>query len=129
VEDSSGGVWGQTKYIWLFFLQSFSQLSLAFLIAFLTKRAFIALGVFIFYFVILENIMVGLAKWKLHDIGKYLPFEISDRIIPVPAFLGKFDVDRYNAALAEVNIHVFYTFLLIILTWFICFRINSRRDL
>ena len=129
IGDSTGSHWDQTKYIWLFFLQTYAQLSIAFLIAFLARKAFIALGIFIFYYVIFENILVGLAKWKANDIGQYLPLEISDRLIPVPAFLGRIDINRYNAALAEVNPHIIYTILLIGLTWSICYRINNRRDL
>ncbi|HWJ92307.1 MAG TPA: ABC transporter permease [Flavisolibacter sp.] len=129
IGDSTGSRWDQTKYIWLFFLQTYAQLSLAFLVAFLARKAFIALGIFIFYYVILENFLVGFAKWKANDIGEFLPLEISDRLIPVPAFFGKIDINRYNAALAEVNPHIIYTFLLIGLTWFLCYRINNKRDL
>ena len=129
IEDGNGEVWGQTKYIVLFFLQTFSQLSLAFLIAFLTKKAFISLGIFLFYKIVLEKILVGLAVWKANDIGRFLPFEISNRIIPVPAFFGRFDVDRYNASMAAINTHIIYTILLTALTWFLCFRLNSKRDL
>ena len=112
-----------------FFLQTFSQLSLAFLIAFLTRKAFIALGIFLFYKIILEKILVGLASWKADDIGRFLPFEISNRIIPVPAFLGRLDEEKYRASLDAVNTHTILTILLLILTWFLCFRLNSRRDL
>lgn len=129
IKDGNGEVWNQTKYIWLFFLQTLSQLSLAFLIAFLTRKAFIALGIFLFYKLILEKVMVGLAAWKLNDIGRFLPFEISNRIIPPPAFFGRFNQDSYNASMAAINSFVIYTIILLLITWFICFRINSKRDL
>jgi ABC-2 type transport system permease protein len=129
IGESNGGAWSQTKYIGLFLLQTFAQLSIAFLIAFLTRRAFIALGIFLFYCIIAEPLAERYAYFKLNDIGRFLPLEISDRLIPVPAFLGKFTPDRYNAAVAAVNTHIVYTVLLLALTWFLCFWINSKRDL
>jgi len=130
--SNSGGsndVWRFSYYAGLFALQTIAQLSIAFLIGFLVKRAFIALGIFIFYFIILENILVGLAKNYANDIGRFLPLEISDRLIPLPAFLGKFDKEYYDKALAEISPHILYTILLTTVIWLICFRINSRRDL
>jgi ABC-2 type transport system permease protein len=121
--------WGMSYYTGLFALQTFSQLSLAFLIGFLVRKAFIALGIFIFYFIILENIAVGILRSYNYDIRRFLPLEISDRLIPVPAFLGKFDQAGYNKALSEINIHILYTIILTAIIWLICFRVNSRRDL
>lgn len=129
IKESNSSPWEGTKYVGLFFLQTFSQLSLAFLIAFLTRKAFISLGIFLFYKMILENILVGLASWKLDDIGRFLPFEISNRLIPLPAFLGKFKEDSYKAAINAINEHIIYTILLLALTWWLCFRLNDRRDL
>ena len=127
--SSDGVVWEKSKYIALFALQTFSQLSIAFLIAFLVRKAFIALGIFIFYFLILENILVALAKFKANDIGRFLPIETADRMIPMPAFLARLDQDAYDASLAAQNTHVVYTLILVTLTWALCYRINSRRDL
>lgn len=129
--SNNGGnnIWEFSYYAALFSLQTVAQLSIAFLIGFLVKRAFIALGIFIFYFIILENILVGLAKRYANDIGRFLPIEISDRLIPVPAFLGKFDKESYDKALVAIGPHILYTIILTGLIWLICFRINSRRDL
>jgi len=129
--NSTGTVdtWSLSYYAALFALQTISQLSIAFLIGFLVKRAFIALGIFIFYFLIFENILVGVAKKYANDIGRFLPLEISDRLIPVPAFLGKFDKESYDKALAVINYHIFYTIILTTIIWLICFRVNNKRDL
>lgn len=128
-EDKGGEVWSLSYYCGLFALQTFSQLSLAFLIGFLIKKAFMALGVFLFYFIVLEPSLVGIAKWRANDIGEYLPLEISDRLIPIPAFLGKIDKEGYEKALSNINIHILYTVLLTSFIWWLCFRMNSRRDL
>jgi ABC-type transport system involved in multi-copper enzyme maturation permease subunit len=127
-DQGNGDVWGQVKYIGLFFLQTFSQLSLAFLIAFLARKAFIALGIFLFYYLIIENVLVALAREKANDIGRYLPFEISDRLIPIPAFMMR-NQEQNRELQAMANVHVFYTLLLIALTWGFCYWRNSKRDL
>jgi len=128
-EDATASVFSGSYYIGLFALQSFSQLTIAFLLALLIRKAFIALGIFIFYFFPLEPIMAGLSREFLNDAGRFLPLEISDRLIPVPAFFGRLNPEGYKASLAAVNYHILYTVLLTALVWGLCYRINSRRDL
>ncbi|MEN9599680.1 MAG: hypothetical protein RL596_1999 [Bacteroidota bacterium] len=130
---SSLGRWAeQLYYIPLFFLQTFAQLSIAFLLAYLLKKAFIALGIFLFYYLIVENILVGYLRYKKLSFGKYLPFEVSDRILVSPAFTGNFGKDAktyYEEALAAVNTQVLLTLLLTGIIWLICFRLHRKRDL
>jgi hypothetical protein len=121
--------WGQAYYIGLFALQTFAQLSVAFIIGFLVRKAFIALGIFLFYFMIFEPIAVGLLKVYVNDIGRFMPLEISDRMIPVPAFLGKIDIEAYNKSLAAIQLHVILTIIITALIWGICYRVNSKKDL
>lgn len=130
LNDGNGNNWGQAYYTGLFALQTFAQLSIAFLIGFLVRKAFIALGIFIFYFLILENILVGLFYVKANDIGRFLPIEISDRLIPAPAFLGKIkSPEVYQQSLDRIPMHVGMTIVLTTIIWLICYRINSKRDL
>jgi hypothetical protein len=121
--------WDQSYYILLFCLQTFSQLSIAFLVGFLIKKAFIALGAFIFYFLILENVLVGLGFFYKIKSYKFLPLEVSDRLIPPPAFWGNFDKDNWLKEMSEINYHVIYTIILTAIIWLICFWVNRRRDL
>ena len=121
--------WTQVYYIGLFALQTFAQLSIAFLIGFLVRKAFIALGIFLFYFMIFEPIIVGLLKVYGNDNGRFMPLEISDRMIPVPAFLGKIDIDSYNKSLAAIQQHVIFTVIITAIIWGICYRVNNKRDL
>lgn len=116
-------------YIPTFALQTLAQLSIAFFIGFVVKRAFIALSVFVFYFIILENAAVGYLKFKMHDIGRFLPFELSDRMIPRPAFMSRFNPEGYKKSLTEITPHTGYTVLLLIVIWGLCFWINKKRDL
>jgi len=122
-------IWSEARFIPLFGLQTFAQLSFAFLVGFLVRRAFLALGIFIFYYLIVENIAVQWLKFKAHDEGRFLPLEISDRILPAPTFFGKFDEKKYQAALDAVNIHIVYTFVVLLIIWALCFWLNSKRDL
>jgi ABC-type transport system involved in multi-copper enzyme maturation permease subunit len=122
-------IWSKAYYAGLFALQTFSQLSFAFLIGFLVRKAFIALSIFIFYFLILENTAANLLKVKANDIGRFLPLEISDRLIPIPAFLGKFNEESYKASLEAIRWHIGYTILITALIWFICYSLNKKRDL
>jgi ABC-2 type transport system permease protein len=128
IAEGSKNIWEQSNYIGLFFLQTLSQLSIAFLIAFLFRKAFIGLGVFLFYKIV-EKILVLIAMFKANDAGRFLPFEISNRLIPSPAFLGKLDEESYKKSLALINQHIVYTIILLAITWTICFWLNKRRDL
>lgn len=124
--------WEQVHYVGLFALQTFAQLSLAFFLGFLVRKAFLALGIFIFYFIILENIFVALLRFKAHDGGKisrFLPLEISDKLIPNPAFIGKINKEAYDSALAAIPFHLVITLVFTFLVWALCYYMNNRRDL
>jgi ABC-2 type transport system permease protein len=121
--------WSGTRYIAYFGLQTFSQLSIAFLFGFLLRRSFIALGAFMFYFIILENTLASYATYKKWGWGKFLPLEISDRIIPMPKFMARFNEEGYKMRMAEINEFVVYTILLTAAVWALCYYINKKRDL
>jgi len=129
-------MWEQSYYIGLFFLQSFAQLSIAFLLGYLIKKAFIALGIFLFYYLIVENIATGYIKLKAEkigsDLGRFLPFEISDRMIIAPAFIGRFGKDiktAYEKSLSEVPSQIALSLLLTTAIWAFCFFIHRKKDL
>jgi ABC-2 type transport system permease protein len=121
--------WTQVYYVGLFALQTFAQLSLAFLVGFLVRKAFLALGFFLFYSVILENILVQYLLYKKIPVAEYFPLEISDRIIPRPAFLGKIDPEAYTLALNDVPKYILLTILLTTVVWLLIYRINQQKDL
>lgn len=124
----TGNIWKESKYIGLFFLQTFSQLSLAFLVAFFVRKAFIALGIFLFYFFPLEPFIVGYTKSHSGTDLWFMPLEISDRLIPRPRFTIRSET-QWKELVAQVDQHIIYTILLLALTWGICFWINAKRDL
>jgi ABC-type transport system involved in multi-copper enzyme maturation permease subunit len=122
------------KYIALFFLQIFTQLSFAFLLGLLVRKAFIAYGLFIFYGMIVESMAGAFFKLKIQkfggvDYGQFLPLEISDRLIPVPAFIGRLNETDYKLALAAIDKHIAYSIVFVFLTWLLSFYIFKKRDL
>ncbi len=118
-------------YVLLFALQTFSQLSLAFLVGLLVRKSFIAMAIFLFYGIILEPAFVNLFKykWLKNDIGRFFPMELSDRLLPPPAFMSNIDQEAYDAMLASVQPHIGYTILLVVGTWALAFYLFLKRDL
>ncbi len=120
----------QIKYVPLFMLQTFAQLSIAFMLGFLVRKAFIALGIFLFYYLIVEPTLRGLLTYfKMPDLANYLPFNISNKLIPYPQFLKRLDEDAYSKALDLINMHVIYTLLLTSALWWLCYSVYKKRDL
>lgn len=119
----------KTGFIGYFFLQTFSQLSIAFSLGMIFRKSFIALGVFIFWSVIFEPLLTKILATDTFSLGHYLPFEISDRMIPPPAFLSKVDPLAYQSMMDSTNSFLIYTLLFTVLLWIGCFQINAKRDL
>ncbi len=128
-EGSGNNPFAQFYYTGLFFLQTFSQLSIAFFLGYLVRKAFLTLGIFLFYYMVVEPIAVTVLKRYTNDLGRFLPLEISDRLVPVPAFIGKIDIDSYNTTIARIPQHLVFTVILTGLVWIFCYRMNARRDL
>lgn len=99
------------------------------MIGLLVKRAFIALAIFVFYFFVADNILNGLGRWMKIDFGRFLPLEMSDRLTPVPAFLGKVEEKWYNDILNGIPQQLGLTILLTVIAWVFCFWLHKRRDL
>lgn len=122
----------QLQYIPLFYLQTFSQLSIAFLLGYLVKKAFISLGIFLFYYLIIENILVGVLKLNQIPLGRFLPFEMSDGLLVAPAFMSKMGdnaKEDYELALTLIPQQVVGTIILTAIIWLICFKIHQKKDL
>lgn len=121
----------QIKYVFLYLLQTFSQLSFAFFVGFIFKRSFISLGVFFFYLMILEPALTVMIDkyFELPILAKLLPIEVSDRLIPPAAFLGRFNKETYEQSLSEINLHILYTLIFTIAIWLLSIRIYNKRDL
>ena len=129
-KEGEYSLFDQIHYVALFSLHTFSQLSIAFLVGLLVRKAFLAMAIFVFYAMIAEPIAVGLLKYKFKtEIGRFFPLEIADRILPPPSFMSKLDEANYQEALDAIPTHVGLTLGLLALTWFINYRVYLKRDL
>ena len=77
--------WEESIYIFNFFVQALSYNAVALLFAVLLKRTGLALGLFLAYAYLLENLLGNFLDWKLESKpGAYLPLNSTDRLIPFP---------------------------------------------
>lgn len=77
-------VWQDSRFLFFYFVQALSYLTIAFLLAMLIKRAGLAIGAFLIY-MLAENILVAIGRnlYKLNGVD-YFPEEVTDRLIPQP---------------------------------------------
>lgn len=121
--------YGKIYFVAYFLLQTFSQLSLALFIGLMVRKSFIALGIFIFSSVILEPAITWFCSSRNLSVGNFLPFEISDKMIPPPAFMAKAGPEMYKAAMDASSGHFYYTAIFIIMLWVVCFKLNAKSDI
>lgn len=72
------------QYIGYFFIETLSYTSVALLFGLLFRRSGIAIGVFFLYMLILEEMLAGLLKRYVGQIGYFLPLESNDVLVPLP---------------------------------------------
>ena len=129
-KENDGASWTNgLQYIPLFLLQTFAQLSIAFLLGFLIKKSFIALGLFVFYYVILENIISGILSIMQIPANRFLPLAVSNKLIPGPTFFSHFPEAAYDKSLSLINEHIIYTIILTAGIWLLCYLVNNKRDI
>lgn len=75
-----------SAFLGLFFLQGVVYAVFALLVGFLVRRAALALGAFLMYSMILENIVSFLINLRFAGWGNYLPLEVAKGLVPVPFF-------------------------------------------
>ncbi|MDQ6609317.1 MAG: ABC transporter permease [Bacteroidota bacterium] len=92
----SGGTainFDRISYIGMFFIQTLSYSMLALLFGLLFRRSGIAIGVFFLYMLIIDELIAGVLKRYIGQIGYYMPLESNDVLIPLP--FGKQIISRY----------------------------------
>ena len=77
-------MWQDARFLFFYFVQALSYLTIAFLMALLIKRAGLAIAAFLIY-ILAENIVVAVGHnlYKLNGVD-YLPEEVTARLIPMP---------------------------------------------
>jgi ABC-2 type transport system permease protein len=74
----------QIEYLLYFFLQALAYCSVALLLSLLIKRSGLTIGVYFLYVFLLENAFGAWLSYKFNDLGKYLPLNSTDSLIPFP---------------------------------------------
>jgi ABC-type transport system involved in multi-copper enzyme maturation permease subunit len=72
------------EYIGYFFLQGLSYIMAALLLAVLIKRGGLAIGIYFLYTVVIENVIKSVLNHYFDNIGKYMPLQSTDELIPAP---------------------------------------------
>jgi len=129
-------IWEGSRYLWFFFIEALSYLMVALVISILIKRAGLAMGIFFLYAIVLEQIAVQLLRRYINeksyfsDLGKFLPLETTDRLIPQP-FLRRFLSSSDQARAWKHDLPFFIgvsTFYLLVYV-FICHWKFKKNDL
>lgn len=84
LQGGSAFSFDQAEYLFYFFLQTISYCSVALLLSLLIKRSGLTIGVFFLYVFLLENAFGAWLSYKFDDLGKYLPLNSTDSLIPFP---------------------------------------------
>ena len=125
-ENASGFSFEQVEYIGYFFIEALSYSAVALLFGLLFKRSGIAIGVFFLYAVVLENMLAGLLNRYVYNIGRFLPLETTDNLIPFP-FLRTV-VNQFRTITSPVYLLIASAIYLGIYT-FVCLRKFETDDL
>lgn len=78
---------GDLKRLMYFFLLSVDYLGFALIIGLWIRRSGLAIGLFLLYCLIIENILKSIVNWKFDtSYGNLLPLQASDELLPLPLF-------------------------------------------
>lgn len=115
------------QYVFYFFLQALSYCWLAVLVSLLFKRSGISIGVFFLYAIVLENVLVNILNYYFGTIGRYLPIQSSDELMPLPFF----EKVQEQITKTEVNIPLQFGFVIayLIIYFFFAKRKFETDDL
>ncbi len=114
------------EYIAYFFVQALSYAAVALLFSLLFKRAAIAVGVFFLYAIVLENMLAGLLNRYVNNIGRFLPLESTDNLVPFP-FLR--NVVRQFTTATDPMLLLGFAVAYLIIYYFICLKKFQSDDL
>ena len=110
------------QYIGLYFIAAFVYILFAMLLAFLLRKAALAVGIFFIYGLIIDNVIPGLLR-KTFDgkpYGTYImPLDVADGLMPFPFFKNQVDM-----VLRTPNL---YLCLALCIGWIIFYHIFTVR--
>lgn len=110
------------RMIGYFFLLSLNYLSFAFFLTTLIRKSGLAIGLFLLYCLILENMLKGIMNWFLPvDYGNLLPLQASDELLPFPMLKMATGLLSDKAAIPD------YVFVLASIGWCLIYYLIGRR--
>ncbi len=125
-EGGSAFSFEKLEFVGYFFVQALSYSAVALLFGLLFKRSGIAIGVFFLYVVVLENMIAGLLNRYVNNIGRFLPIESTDNLIPFP-FLRNI-VNQFSET-TDPLLLLGFAAVYLALYFFICMRKFETDDL
>jgi ABC-2 type transport system permease protein len=111
IEGSNSFSTDKMIYIVYFFIQALSYNMVALLITTLVKRGGLAIGIYFLYAVVIENVLKLVLNYYFDTVGKYLPLQSTDELIPAPVF---------ENIQKELTKPVNYTLLYIMVVLYLC---------
>jgi ABC-2 type transport system permease protein len=104
-------------YLGYYFIQALSYSMVGLLFAVLFRRGGLAIGVFILYLLVLENLIALLLNRYMNFSGRYLPLESADNLIPFPVLQNMqkqlFTPPNYTALLVVSLVYLVLYFMFI----------------
>jgi len=78
------------RYLGYFFVQALSHMSVAMVVAMLLKRSGVAIGIYLLYVFIVENVVGMVLNNKVADgVGDFLPIRSAEELVPMPGRMGE----------------------------------------
>ena len=106
-----------------FFLLSIDYMGFALFIGIWIKRSGLAIGLFLLYCLIIENILKGIINWKLDlKLGNYLPLQSSDELLPFPFM-------RMAAQMISHETVSMWPYVIVTIGWCLIYYFAGRRML
>ena len=124
---SASGMFDRAEQLFYFFLLSLDYLGLALFISLWIKRSGLAIGIFMLYCMILENLVTGLLNWSTSTkMGNFLPLQASDELLPFP--LIKMASAMFKQTTVPESAYVITTIIWCAIYYFAGRRMLQRRD-
>ena len=109
------------QYIFYFFLQALSYCWLAVLTSLIFKRSGISIGVFFLYAIVLENVLVNILNYYFDTVGRYLPIQSSDELMPLPFF------EKVQEQISKIEVNIPLQFGFVIAYLVLYFFLSKRK--
>jgi len=128
VSNGIDGIFSEISKVGYFFLLALNYMGFAFFTTVVIRKSGLAIGLFLLYSLIIENMLKGLLNWLLPiKLGNLFPLQASDELLP-------FSFMRMAESMMGVQQSIpMYVYVLVTCGWcalyyFIARRILLRRD-